>query len=322
MITFGPIPSRRLGSSLGVNHIPGKFCSYACVYCQAGPTRHLTRSRREFFHPEDVTAAIEAHLVDLEARKIHVDYLSFVPDGEPTLDIHLGEMLIRSRPFGLPVAVFTNSTLLSDLDVRQELFHADLVSVKVDSVDTAAWRKVDRPFHQLELSRILDGIRQFATEYPGRLITETMLVQGLNDSLPALAETAEFVAGLNPSASYLAVPTRPPMENWVVPPSPVFLAQALAVFRSAIATPVVLLSQGDQGKFAATSQVVKNILAITRVHPMRRTAVLELLLDAGECEADLDHLVERGLLQPVIYQGEQYYRRSPLLDHEQFPASG
>ncbi len=322
MFTFGPIPSRRLGSSLGVNHIPAKFCSYACVYCQAGPTTRLSCKRREFYQPDAIISDLEHCLADLAKRQVHVDYISFVPDGEPTLDIHLGELLIRSRSFGLPRAVFTNSTLLSDSCVRSELDHADLVSVKVDSIDRHQWRKIDRPYARLDLGETLEGLHLFAKSYSGRLITETMLVQGINDSLPDLAATAEFIASLQPAASYLAVPTRPPMETWVLPPNQAFLSQALAVFRTIIPSQVELLIQGDPAKFASASLACESILAITKVHPMRRVAVLEMLAEAGESETTLNRLIGRGLLQPVSYQGELYYRHSPVLDKKKFPTDG
>jgi wyosine [tRNA(Phe)-imidazoG37] synthetase (radical SAM superfamily) len=313
MFTFGPIPSRRLGSSLGINHIPAKYCSYACVYCQAGRTTHLCSERREFFAPDEVLAALAAHLDDLKLREIPVDTISFVPDGEPALDIHLGELIIQAKRFGKPVAVFTNSTLLSDAIVRQELGNADIVSVKVDAVDSVVWKAVDRPHGRLDLCQILDGIRVFASEYKGRLLTETMLVKGLNDPLPHLEAAADFIAGLQPSISYLTIPTRPPMESWVMPPAEPILLQALAVFKMRIESPVELLCQGDPAKFAPARQFEESILAITAVHPMRREAVLAMLAQAGKSEVDLDHLLERGFIQLVVYKGEIFYRRSPLL---------
>ena len=175
---FGPVPSRRLGRSLGINNIPAKHCSYACVYCQVGRTTHPLSTRRAFYAPQQVVQAVSDRLTQLRQQGERVDYLTFVPDGEPTLDVHLGEAIELLRPLGVPVAVMTNGSLLGQEEVRRELALADWVSVKVDSVDEAVWRRIDRPHPSLRLDEILQGIRVFAKSFAGVLDTETMLVRG------------------------------------------------------------------------------------------------------------------------------------------------
>ena len=137
-IAFGPIPSRRLGNSLGVNNIPAKACSYTCLYCQVGPTTEKLVEPQRFFSVEQIHEAVAARIERLRAAGQKIDYLSLVPDGEPTLDAALGEIVDALRSFGIPVAVITNSTLLWREAVRARLGHADLVSVKVDSTDETA----------------------------------------------------------------------------------------------------------------------------------------------------------------------------------------
>ena len=147
MISFGPVPSRRLGQSLGINNIPGdKICTYACIYCQVGATRHYTLERQSFYSPEQIFSAVEEHLGKLQAMP---DYLTFVPNGEPTLDIHLKESISRLKQIGIPIAVITNGSLLADAEVRDALSPADWVSVKVDANDETVWKKINRPHPRL-----------------------------------------------------------------------------------------------------------------------------------------------------------------------------
>jgi wyosine [tRNA(Phe)-imidazoG37] synthetase (radical SAM superfamily) len=119
MLTFGPVPSRRLGRSLGINNIPPKSCTYSCVYCQVGPTPRTEVLPRAFYAPTQIVQEVKAHLARLRERGERVDYLTFVPDGEPTLDSRLGETIDRLRPLGIPIAVISNGSLLSREDVRE-----------------------------------------------------------------------------------------------------------------------------------------------------------------------------------------------------------
>ena len=162
MIAFGPIPSRRLGQSLGINNIPPKTCTYECVYCQVGPTTEKTLKRRPFYSPEEVVDAVKAKVAQSRAAGASIDYLTIVPDGEPTLDTQLDELIRRLRRLDIPVAVITNGTLLWRADVRAALSGADLVSVKVDAVWEDPWRRINRPAGGLALPAVLQGVRAVA----------------------------------------------------------------------------------------------------------------------------------------------------------------
>ena len=307
-IAFGPIPSRRLGRSLGVNHIPAKVCSYACRYCQVGPTTEQRIEPQSFFTPEQIRVSIAAHLRQVQADGQGVDYLSFVPDGEPTLDSQLGENIAALREFGIPIAVFTNATLLWREDVRARLCLANLVSVKVDSVDEAAWRKINRPHRDLELGVILQGIREFAAGYKGTLISETMLVAGINDAPEGLIATAEFLAGITPRIAYLAVPVRPPTVEGTYGPDEAGLVRAHQLF-SAKLPKVELLTGHEVGNFAHTGNAREDLLAITAVHPMREAAVRYLLAEDHADWSLIETLLAEGALRAVEYGGERFYLR-------------
>ena len=183
MISFGPVPSRRLGNSLGINNIvPPKVCSYNCVYCQVGRTRNLEIRRKIFFDPETIFNDVRHHLKK-RGKKHYPDYLTFVPNGEPTLDKNLGKAIQKVKKFGIPVAVITNASLIANKSVRDDLHLADWVSLKMDAADPETWQHVNQPDESLDFISIIENIMMFANDYKGLLRTETMLVDGINDSI-------------------------------------------------------------------------------------------------------------------------------------------
>jgi len=223
MIPFGPVPSRRLGQSLGINNIPPKICSYSCVYCQLGRTLKMQVERQPFYEPEEILRAVKEKVKKAREAGGPVDYLTFVPDGEPTLDVNLGREINLLRELGLPIAVITNSSLIDHSDVRKDLMGADWVSLKMDAVDQGVWRRIIRPHRRLELKSILEGALEFAKTFRGELATETILVAGLNDSDPLLSGTADFLACLQPAVAYLSIPPPPPSATRCPPPSREFV---------------------------------------------------------------------------------------------------
>lgn len=306
---FGPVPSRRLGQSLGVNNVPFKTCSYSCVYCQLGPTPAPTIERRAFHAPEVVAAAVRARVEALRARGEAIDHVTFVPDGEPTLDAGLGRTIELLAPLGLPIAVMTNASLLWREDVRRDLARADWVSLKVDAVDDDVWRRHNRPAPGLALADVLAGMRALAAGFEGTLVTETMLVRGLNDRDEAIAATAEVVAALAPHTAYLGVPTRPPGEPWVEPPDEAALVGAYTRFASRVAR-VELLTGYAPPELASTGDAAAELLAITAVHPLREVEVEALLARAGAGRDVVDELVRAGRLRAVDHLAQRFYVRA------------
>jgi wyosine [tRNA(Phe)-imidazoG37] synthetase (radical SAM superfamily) len=308
-IVFGPVPSRRLGRSLGINNIPPKFCSYSCVYCQVGPTRTPQLQRQRFYSPAVIEAQVRRAVERSRAAGERIDYLTFVPDGEPTLDLALGEAIARLRPLGVPIAVISNGSLTSRADVREALASADLVSLKVDSVDEASWRRINQPHAELDLGEVLEGMRRFAGEFGGMLLTETMLVAGINDAAEGLERTAAFIAELQPAHACLAVPTRPPAASWVRPPDESVLASAYAIFLAHDLATELLVDFEDEITFAPSDTPAADLLAITAVHPMRETEVRQLLVDSGADWAIVDDLLRKRALRRVEHGGHTFYLR-------------
>ena len=309
MITFGPVPSRRLGRSLGINTIPPKVCSYSCTYCQVGFTTEREIARREFLSPQEVSEAAASHVSRVRERGEEIDYLTIVPDGEPTLDVQLGETIRALRPLGFPVAVISNGSLVWDPEVRGDLAEADWVSLKVDAVDEPVWRRVNRPHPDLDLHEVLDGVARFAGEYAGELCSETMLVAGVNDREESVDAVAGFLSGLPLATAYLAVPTRPPASGDALPPDESVVTSAYRAFERRL--PRVELLVGYEGDaFAASGDPASDLLAITAVHPMRASAVEALLARTGASWRVVDGLVESGELVGVEHGGERFYVRS------------
>jgi wyosine [tRNA(Phe)-imidazoG37] synthetase (radical SAM superfamily) len=307
-IAFGPVPSRRLGQSLGINNVIAKTCSYNCVYCQVGPTTLKSVEPRAFLSPRQVWEAVAIHLEKLGGRGAEVDYLTFVPDGEPSLDLALGETIDALRVFDIPIAVVTNSTLLWREEVRARVGRADLVSIKVDSVDEAEWRRINRPHPELRLGTILQGIREFAAGYSGTLITETMLLGGINDGGDGLSALADFLSDVAPRTAYLAVPVRPTNVAGIRGPDESALIRAHALFAARLAE-VELLTGQETGGFAHTGNAREDLLAIAAVHPMREAAVRRLLAEDDADWTLVEELISSGDLKAVDHEGERFYLR-------------
>ena len=307
-IAFGPVPSRRLGRSLGINNIPPKSCSYSCLYCQVGTTLGKTVVPQVFYQPEAIHRAVESQLQKVRAINESVDYLTFVPDGEPGLDINLGKSIELLRPLGIPIAIISNASLLWREEVRSAMSKADWVSVKVDSVEETIWKRLNRPHVTLQLSDILDGIRRFTQEFSGELVTETMLIEGVNDSQDNVGKTAEFIHKIGVTKAYLAIPTRPPAEPTVHGPAETVLNSAYQQLADRVAQVEYLIGyEGDA--FAFSGDVRHDLLSITAVHPMRASAVRALLEKANADWDVVDQLLTECQLVETEYQGERFYLR-------------
>ncbi|ADC69072.1 Radical SAM domain protein [Methanocaldococcus sp. FS406-22] len=307
-IAFGPVPSRRLGKSLGINNIPCKFCSYDCIYCQVGRTINKTIERRVFYNPEDIFKSVKEKINKLSNEKI--DYLTFVADGEPTLDINLSKDVEMLRDFGIPIAIITNSSLIWREDVREDLLNFDLVSFKVDSADEKIWREINRPHENLSLDKILEGMIAFRDNYKGKLITETMILGNINYTEDSIIKTAEFLKELKPDKCYLNTPIRPPSEKYIKPPKIEVITKILSIFNEIIGKDKVeLLGKFEGNDFVFSENVEEDILAITSVHPMREEVIKELLNKANISFDIIEKMVDEGKLIKLEYNGEIFYMK-------------
>ncbi len=311
MIVYGPVPSRRLGQSLGVNNIPPKICSYSCVYCQIGRTNKMQTIRSEFYKPEDIYFESKMKIEQLKVKGEHVDYISFVPDGEPTIDKNLGLEIELLKELNIRTAVITNASLLWMDDVKADLMEADWVSVKLDAADNDTWCKIDRPHGSLKLKNILDGIHDFAKEFKGTLVTETMLVAGVNDHPSCIEMIGKQIESIQPQKAYLLVPTRPPAEQFVNRAESKSITDAAMLIRSISGVSVECIVEDDNKEgFFFTDDIIDDLLSITSVHPIREDIINHLLKNKKADYIVLQELIKQNKIIEFTYEGKKFYKKN------------
>jgi wyosine [tRNA(Phe)-imidazoG37] synthetase (radical SAM superfamily) len=226
-MVYGPVPSRRLGVSLGVDIVQFKTCSYDCIYCQLGRSTIHTVQRRSFVSVDSVMNQIK-EVVD---QNSDIDYISFSGSGEPTLNVDIGEMIHRIKNFTqIPVAVLTNGSLLWQKEVREDLSQADLVVPSIDAVSEEVFRKINCPIEGLGVKKVLDGIKQFCNEFEGKIWVEIMLVKGINDSEEEIRRISQFSGDLKADKIQLNTVIRPPADSRAKPVDKQRLSEIKALF--------------------------------------------------------------------------------------------
>jgi len=212
---FGPVSSRRLGRSLGIDLVPFKTCTYNCVYCECGATTHRTTRREIFFPVED----LYAELTEFLSSSPSLDYITFSGSGEPTLSLSIGEVIrfLKDNYPSYRVAVLTNGSLLFDPDVRRDLLLADVVLPTLSTVENQTFLKIHHPDPGISLERMLTGLVQFRKEYSGEIWLEVFIIPGINTSDEELAGLRKILKDINPDRVQLNTLDRPGTEDWVLP---------------------------------------------------------------------------------------------------------
>lgn len=310
MIVFGPVPSRRLGKSLGINNIPPKNCSYNCIYCQVGKTSssNLVIARKSFYDKKWLVAEVSKKIKELRLKNIHFDYLTFVPDGEPTLDINIGEEILILKDVCHKVAVITNGSLLWMDEVQRDLMNADYISAKVDAVSGKLWRQINRPKSKLNHELILKGLIDFAKIYKGILTTETMIVKEINDSEEDAFELLIYLKEVNADINYLMIPIRPPAEGNVKIPDEASVVKIYDILQKEL-NKVELLIHPEPDEFSTAGKIENEILNITSVHPMRKESLIKLLSENKENWDIIQKLKDKKKLKEVEYNHQKYFTR-------------
>lgn len=308
MISFGPVPSRRLGKSLGINNISsGKVCSYSCVYCQVGITHKFSNQRQKFYDPEVICSEVKKQLAKLSVAD-QPDYLTFVANGEPTLDINLGRSIEKLKLFNIPVAVITNASLLIDPQVRADLLPADWVSVKIDAGNEDVWKKLNRPADKIDFEMYVKGLITFSNVYKGKLVSETMLVKGLNDTPEELNQVVTVLKSVQPSIAYISVPTRPPAVKSVLPPDEKDINLAYQLFsENQLNAELIIGFEGTDTGF--TGNAIEDILNICSVHPIRQDTMNELLKKDQVNPGILTKLLDDNYIKRTEYKSNVFYIR-------------
>ncbi|KAF0108138.1 MAG: radical SAM protein [Anaerolineaceae bacterium] len=310
---FGPVPSRRLGQSLGIDPIPLKTCNWNCVYCQLGRTMPLTLERGEYAPRHELLAEVEQALAACQPGEI--DWATFVGSGEPTLHSGLGWMIRQVKAHtDLPVAVITNGSLLFLPEVRDELLAADAVLPTLDAGNAWLYRQINRAAPRFTFERLIEGIEMFRKVFTGRLWIETMLVKGMNDTAEALGEIALVLERLQPDHVHITLPIRPPAEAWVR------LSDEAGVRRAEqILGKIASVSVPSESEARATrvGDLAETVLSIVTRHPMREAELLTLLnrWSADEVRQALQDLAGRHQVRAVDRDGLAFWSAAAMSFH-------
>jgi len=302
---FGPVPTHRLGRSLGIDPVPSKTCNWNCVYCQLGRTVPLQNERREYIPTRAIQAEIEYALGKFTEDE--VDWVTFVGSGETTLHSGLGELIRSAKALTeIPVAVITNGSLLSQPELREELRPADAVLPALDAGNALLYRKINRPWPKLTFEALVNGLQAFRQEYTGKLWIEVMLVKGLNDTEEALHEIGALLRCIRPALVHLGIPDRPPAEPWVKPADDAGIMRAMAILSEY--THVVHPAVGEF-RISESGNIAEQILAIITRHPMLEQDLVRGLgkyHSSQEIHDILDNMVSSGSAQVVTRYGRRF----------------
>jgi len=305
---FGPVPSRRLGQSLGIDPIPLKTCNWNCVYCQLGRTRPVTNERRNFFKKEvilsQVKEALDAH------KPGEIDWITFVGSGETTLQKGLDEMIAGIKGFtDLPIAVITNGSLLYRPEVRKELLDADALLPSLDAGTPALYRRINRPHPACTFERLVNGLIAFRNEYQGHLWVEVMLLKDVNDDEVSLEQIADYLKKINPDEVHVVQPTRSPAETWVKPPDKAGLERAHAVLGKV--AKIILPAKGSFD-LSGEKNLVEAIVSIITRHPMKESELVDALSkwSPDAVRDTVNQLAESGKAQLVTRSGVRFWSAS------------
>jgi len=299
---YGPVPSRRLGISLGISPVEKKSCNYSCIYCQLGRTNCMLNNRKEFFPVEDIFDELDGFLVN----GVELDVVTIVGEGEPTLYSDLGQLIagIKKRT-DKPIVVITNGALLSEEEVREDLKGADIVLPSLDAYDEESFRKINRPHGKIEFEKSYEGLVQFSKTYKGNLWLETMLIKGINDDVQSLLKLKELMGEINYQRLYINVPVRPPAENDVAQPSEENIKNAINILGG-----VAIDSLVSKGFYSDIEDDYKAVLSIIGRHPMNQHEISGFL-EMRKCkkqEEIFKVLVQDDDVEIISYKGYNTYR--------------
>lgn len=299
---FGPVPSRRLGSSLGISPIPRKVCNYSCIYCQLGRTDKMTGERKEFFKLEDILNEFKEYEKDLD----RVDVITIVGEGEPTLYLKLGDLIKEVKKLtDKPIAVITNGALLHDKKVREELCEADIVLPSIDGYNEETSKKIDRPLGTIKFEEELQGLIDFSNEYKGQLFLEIMLIDGINSDKKSIEIFKEILKKIKYDRVYLNTPVRPPAESYVKTVDRETMEYAVSELNG---ISIDMLSSGSF--FSEIEDNYEAVLSIVRRHPMNQFEI-ESFINSREIKnvkEIFEKLENDEKINVINYKGIKTYR--------------
>jgi wyosine [tRNA(Phe)-imidazoG37] synthetase (radical SAM superfamily) len=299
---FGPVPSRRLGRSLGVDVVPYKTCTFNCVYCECGATTDLTCERREFYPLEEILDELRDSLAEITEPP---DAITLSGAGEPTLYSRMGELIDRiGESTGIPVAVITNSSLLSLPSVREETGRADIVLPSLDAALPGPFSRLNRPHPSITLEAVMDGLGTFLDGYSGKVLFEILLLEGYNTDEEDLEALADFISRHRIDSIQLNTAVRPGTERGIVPLSRKRLEGICRSFGPKCEIVASVGTRASHEEFASADRILSMI--------ERRPCTAEDIHHAlgvpipGVVKL-LGIMIENGLINSEEHDGETFY---------------
>jgi len=299
--TYGPVPSRRLGLSLGVDVLPYKTCSLDCIYCQLGRTSNLAVERKSFFPREEILAEVITVVSETNPA-----YVTFSGSGEPTLNSDIGWLIreIKSKS-GRPVAVLTNSSLLWMPEVREEIKPADLVVPSLDAATEEVWKKLNRPHTDLDFSKVIEGLIDFSNEYAGQLWVEILLVKGMNDSAEHVKALNRILARMRFDKVQLNTVVRPPSEESALALS---YEELRAISKELSVNTEIIAPYRKKGKQVSAHGDRERILAAIARRPMTVKHIEQSLgIPPERAKPTLEALIAEGKAKQVTHENKKFY---------------
>jgi wyosine [tRNA(Phe)-imidazoG37] synthetase (radical SAM superfamily) len=309
---FGPVPSSRLGKSLGIDPIPLKTCNWNCVYCQLGRTVPLTLERGDYIPRDVILAEVEKMLESLPPGD--ADWITFVGSGEPSLHSSLGWMVRQVKALThLPVAVITNGSLLFLPDVRQELSAADAIMPTLDAGNDWLYRRINRAAPRFTFDRLVEGLLLFRRMYTGKLWIETMLIHGMNDGENVLEEIALILESLQPDLVHITLPLRPPSEAEIHPADASGLERARRILGKVVPVSVPAVAEAQAVRLGDLAEI---ILSIVTRHPMQEEELVILLnrWSAEEVRTAIRNLADKNQIRARERNGHAFWSVDPTRD--------
>ncbi|MHA1489975.1 MAG: radical SAM protein [Promethearchaeota archaeon] len=303
---YGPVPSRRLGKSLGIDPLPPKTCNFQCIYCQLGKTTNFTNERNNFFPKDDIAREMKKAI---KKNENNIDFITFVGSGEPTLYKDLKYLLLKAKELSTkPTCVITNGSLMYDSDVKEALMLADVVLPTLDAGEEKSFIKINRPHPQIKYDTMVQGLIDFRKEYDGKFWIEIMVMKGINDSKEELLKIKEKIDLIKPNRIDINVPIRPPVEKWVTIPDKNIIPILNEVFGDYF--DINFPEIGTFGLFSLNFE--KEFLKIIERHPMRQDQIFKTFcsedLNKSDILARLLKLESDNKIKKSIYRNQIHWK--------------
>ena len=303
---FGPVNSRRLGLSLGIDLLPHKICSFDCIYCELGVTRKLSCLRQEYVPTSRICDEIDTFFASGQ-NSTPVDVVTITASGEPTLHVVLGDIISHlKQKTTKPVAVLTNSSLLHLDEVRRELGQADILVPSLDAALPATFRKINRPATQIDLEQMIEGLTAMHTEFDGKFHLEVLLAKDINHSTEDIAALKKAIAKIQPDSIQLNTVARPPAEPFAKPIPPAELNEIARRLEG----PIDIITDYTDKKTASHRPALANeILAMLSRRPCTSVDICQALkIETLPATDLLQNMLKAGQVQKTNHNNEEYYK--------------